>query len=159
MLSEVISAKLARVAAGKPLRVLDLFAGCGGLSLGFLRAGCQPKAAVEINGAAAQSYAIKSSSSLDYRAITRSAPRDMKDDPRILAEELAVDTGDNAIDVLVGGPPCQAYARIGRAKLGDLADHPEHSGSIRAPTFIFATCITLRLSSRLPFLWRTFLIS
>ena len=28
------------------------------------------------------------------------------------------------VDVLVGGPPCQAYARVGRAKLREIADHP-----------------------------------
>ena len=32
--------------------------------------------------------------------------------------------GLEAIDVLVGGPPCQAYARVGRAKLREIADHP-----------------------------------
>ena len=29
------------------------------------------------------------------------------------------------IDVIIGGPPCQAYARVGRAKLREVADHPE----------------------------------
>jgi DNA (cytosine-5)-methyltransferase 1 len=29
------------------------------------------------------------------------------------------------VDVIVGGPPCQAFARVGRAKLREVADHPE----------------------------------
>ncbi len=29
------------------------------------------------------------------------------------------------IDLLVGGPPCQAFARVGRAKLREIAEHPE----------------------------------
>ena len=30
-----------------------------------------------------------------------------------------------AVDVLVGGPPCQAFARVGRSKLREVAEHPE----------------------------------
>src|SRR6185369_15412950 len=29
-----------------------------------------------------------------------------------------------AVDVIIGGPPCQAFARVGRAKLREIADHP-----------------------------------
>jgi DNA (cytosine-5)-methyltransferase 1 len=125
MSTEVITSKLRRVAAGKPLRVLDLFAGCGGLSLGFLRAGCQSEAAVEINAAAAHSYAANFHRHSAGAQSRMAYPRDMKEDPRILVKELALGEMSDAIDILIGGPPCQAYARIGRAKLGDLADHPE----------------------------------
>ena len=30
-----------------------------------------------------------------------------------------------AIDVLVGGPPCQAFARVGRSKLREIDEHPQ----------------------------------
>ena len=43
-----------------------------------------------------------------------------RDITRTEPEELGLD----AVDVLVGGPPCQAYARVGRAKLREVADHP-----------------------------------
>lgn len=106
------------------MRLLDLFAGCGGLSLGFLRAGYRPEAAVELNELAAASYAVNF-----HRRAAVSPPRvahsrDMKGDPQTLVEELTLGRMQEAVDVLVGGPPCQAYARIGRAKLRDLADHP-----------------------------------
>jgi DNA (cytosine-5)-methyltransferase 1 len=32
---------------------------------------------------------------------------------------------DAEVDVIVGGPPCQAYARVGRAKLREIRQHPE----------------------------------
>ncbi|MBH8551288.1 DNA cytosine methyltransferase [Nostocaceae cyanobacterium CENA357] len=32
---------------------------------------------------------------------------------------------ETAIDVIIGGPPCQAFARVGRSKLREIADHPE----------------------------------
>jgi len=32
---------------------------------------------------------------------------------------------EDAVDVIIGGPPCQAFARVGRAKLREVADHPE----------------------------------
>jgi DNA (cytosine-5)-methyltransferase 1 len=31
----------------------------------------------------------------------------------------------DAFDVVVGGPPCQAFARVGRSKLREIEDHPE----------------------------------
>jgi DNA (cytosine-5)-methyltransferase 1 len=41
--------KIARLRRGGKPRVLDLFAGCGGLSLGFQAAGFAVQAAVEID--------------------------------------------------------------------------------------------------------------
>lgn len=29
------------------------------------------------------------------------------------------------VDIIAGGPPCQAFARVGRAKLREVAEHPE----------------------------------
>ena len=31
----------------------------------------------------------------------------------------------DAFDVIVGGPPCQAFARVGRPKLREIDDHPQ----------------------------------
>jgi DNA (cytosine-5)-methyltransferase 1 len=105
---------LARVACGEPPRVLDLFAGAGGLSLGFQRAGFRIDGAVEIDPLAARTHARNfHPGDLARHGLAR-------DITRLEPEELGLD----AVDVLVGGPPCQAYARVGRAKLREMADHP-----------------------------------
>lgn len=123
-----IMAKLGRLAGsnGKP-RVLDLFAGCGGLSLGFQAAGCDIVAAMESDNLAARSHAInfckgRSEDEVEHHA----KPRDItKIDPEELIEDFGLGSPSQAIDIIIGGPPCQAYARVGRAKLREIAEHPQ----------------------------------
>ena len=45
---------------------------------------------------------------------------------RLKRSARALDLGPvgAAIDVLVGGPPCQAFARVGRSKLREIDEHP-----------------------------------
>jgi DNA (cytosine-5)-methyltransferase 1 len=106
--------QLSRIANGEPPRVLDLFAGAGGLSLGFQFAGFRIDGAVEIDPLAARTHA-RNFHPHDIECHT--LPRDItRTDPDVL--------GLDQVDVLVGGPPCQAYARVGRAKLREVADHP-----------------------------------
>ena len=45
-------------------------------------------------------------------------------EPDELTEELDLGDAAEAFDVVVGGPPCLAYTRVGRAKLREIADHP-----------------------------------
>jgi DNA (cytosine-5)-methyltransferase 1 len=120
--SYLVRQKIARIAAGGRPRVLDLFAGCGGLSLGFHAADFKLAAAVEIDPDAAASHghnfhggAAKHSKAHDITALT----------PEALADELDLGEIGAAIDVLVGGPPCQAFARVGRSKLREIDAHPQ----------------------------------
>lgn len=99
---------------------MDLFAGCGGLSLGFVSAGFELAAAVESDYWAAQSHGANFahlSRGRNVEAHFRS--RDItKEDARSIFRDIGLDGRvDDQIDVLVGGPPCQAFARVGRAKL------------------------------------------
>jgi DNA (cytosine-5)-methyltransferase 1 len=102
--------------------VLDLFAGCGGFSLGFHAAGFDMAAAVECDPDAARSHGTnfhpKDARHAEARDITKTSPGK-------LTEALGLGTPEAAFDVIIGGPPCQAFARVGRSKLREVADHPE----------------------------------
>ena len=107
-------------------RVLDLFAGCGGLSLGFKAAGYEIVAAMETDEIAARSHARNLFKGFPKEVIERHAlPRNVAVvEPEELAEEFCLGNAAGAFDIIIGGPPCQAYARVGRAKLREVADHP-----------------------------------
>lgn len=119
--NEVIQ-KLHRIKTGAKPRVLDLFAGCGGLSLGFKAAGFEISAAVEFDPDAARSHGLNFHSGSEAHCqpidITKTSPDD-------LCRRLSLGRPSGAIDVVVGGPPCQAFARVGRPKLREIEEHPE----------------------------------
>ena len=114
--------KAQRLADGYSPRVLDIFSGAGGISLGFHAAGFQITANMELDEHAAATHGINFHPGQQEFA----RPRDItKTTPRELAEQLGLGEVNAAIDVIVGGPPCQAYARVGRSKLREIADHPD----------------------------------
>lgn len=103
--------------------VLDLFSGCGGISLGFHLAGFHVAANVEMSAEAAASHAVNFHGCDDALRARHAVARDItQTDPHALLAEIG---HEGPIDVIVGGPPCQAYARIGRAKLREVMAHPE----------------------------------
>lgn len=80
------------------LRLLDLFAGCGGLTSGFLSTGAfEAVGAVEHDLDAAATYAVNFGE-------------------HIHVGDIADWTwsGGAPVDVVVGGPPCQGFSRLGR---------------------------------------------
>lgn len=120
--------KHARILAGNAPRTLDLFAGCGGLTLGFDAAGFKTIGAVEIDPDAARSHALNFMADLPSELFEIHAQA--KDITKIEPEDLMTMLGykgspEKHVDLIIGGPPCQAFARVGRAKLREVADHPE----------------------------------
>lgn len=117
-----IEQKINRIKSGGTPRVLDLFAGCGGLSLGLNAAGAEISAALEFDPDAARSHGINFHGGAEAHSIARDIT---KTKPSDLAEELNLGPASLAFDIIIGGPPCQAFARVGRSKLREVAEHPE----------------------------------
>src|SRR5580658_10301323 len=116
----VIRRKIRRLRAGNPPRLMDLFGGCGGITLGFVTAGFELVASVESDVWAAASHGA------NFSAMGRGKHREahlkardiVTETPASIFRDLGVGGPvDEQVDVLVGGPPCQAFARVGRAKL------------------------------------------
>lgn len=119
------STKISRLAEGNPLRVVDLFAGCGGISLGFHRAGYQIVGGVELDQKAIKSFAKNFFKGDIEGKYAKSVDITQFEPEQFMHDFLGVDHPYNQVDLIVGGPPCQAFARIGRAKLRAIMKHEE----------------------------------
>jgi DNA (cytosine-5)-methyltransferase 1 len=83
---------------------IDLFSGCGGLSLGLERAGFTVKAAVEIDSLAAKTYRDNHPNAIVIeKDIKKVTGRDLRKTAKI---------GRKTLDLLTGCPPCQGFSRI-----------------------------------------------
>ena len=122
MTNRIIQEKLSRLRTGAQPRVLDLFSGCGGLSLGFSAAGFEITAAIENNPTAAASYGANFHADDPRHAVHRDITSTT---PGQLVRALKLGRMAEAFDVVIGGPPCQAFARVGRSKLREIEAHPE----------------------------------
>ena len=128
----------------KKLKYLDLFAGAGGLSEGFVRAGFRPIAHVESDIAAC--YTLKTRTAYHwlnahnqvqdyYRYLNNQMTREQLynliparhltsvinqaiSEKSQLAIFASIDKllGGKSLDLIIGGPPCQAYSLIGRSR-------------------------------------------
>lgn len=126
-------------------KVLDLFAGAGGLSEGFVRAGSEIVSHIEMDPKSCSTlitrmiyHALRKKGKLeDYKKylqgkVTRDQliakyglqkERDSvicakigKDNYKDLIEQVKTRLNGKPLDIIVGGPPCQAYSYIGRAR-------------------------------------------
>jgi DNA (cytosine-5)-methyltransferase 1 len=126
------------------MKYIDLFAGAGGLSEGFIRAGFEPIAHVEMNVDACDTlrtrtafHYLKENGKIDVyynylkNRITRAelwAEIPEKLIKSVINSEISPETqdsifvrideqlGEEQVDLIIGGPPCQAYSVVGRAR-------------------------------------------
>jgi DNA (cytosine-5)-methyltransferase 1 len=121
----VTPANRARRRASKDLYIADLFAGAGGITEGFRRAGFTPVAAVEFDKWAARTYAANFGDHVLACPIEEVAVR--RTGHVLVWSGLDVEGKPTQfespeIDVLVGGPPCQGFSPLGRMNDWDFND-------------------------------------
>lgn len=85
--------------------LIDLFCGCGGASLGLMKAGLRVVAAVELDGDAADAY----EANVGVRPL-------VKDIRKVTGEDLLRAAGlkPGGCTLLFGGPPCQSFTDLRR---------------------------------------------
>lgn len=128
---------------------IDLFAGAGGLSEGFVRAGFSPIAHIEMDKYACETlktraafHYLEENNKLDiYKKylqekkegdngglLWKQVPETVTDS--VINATISSSTiqdifqkvdnlkGENSVDLIIGGPPCQAYSIVGRSRMG-----------------------------------------
>lgn len=102
------------------LTTIDLFSGAGGMSLGLEMAGFDVKAAIEFIPRAAQTHKN------NFRNCHMITSDISEYSPQNFSDATGVVPGK--IDLLAGGPPCQTFSTIGRAKIRSIqTDNGEKS--------------------------------
>lgn len=128
---------------------VDLFAGVGGLSLGFEQAGFNVGAAVEIDPVhcAAHAFNFPDSAVLprSVEGLTGTAIRDISE------------IGDSTVDCVFGGAPCQGFSLIGYRALDDprnrlVREFVRIVAELDARTFVFENVKGLTLGQHRAFL-------
>ena len=149
------------------LNYIDLFAGAGGLSEGFIRQGFNPIAHVEMNEEAcftiktrAAYHFLKRNNKLAiytsylkgdftreelYKNIPKNIlnsvlHKEITDDSIAgIFEEVKTFQKGATVDIIIGGPPCQAYSLVGRARdPNNMQDDPRNKLYIQYGRFLKA---------------------
>ncbi|MFS0594431.1 DNA cytosine methyltransferase [Cytobacillus horneckiae] len=95
------------------MKVVDLFAGCGGLSLGFIKDGYTIEKAVEFDPSIANTYK-KNHPEIEV----------IVDDIKNIDNSGVFKSGD--ADVIIGGPPCQGFSMAGARIRQGFIDDPRN---------------------------------
>lgn len=102
----------------KKYTFVDLFAGCGGLSEGFYKNGYKALLHLEIDPTACKTLCTRMK---HYKYSDKDIERavlckDITDDDVLDVIDQRV---KQEVDIIIGGPPCQAYSSVGRAQSPD----------------------------------------
>lgn len=104
--------------AKRNYKFIDLFAGCGGLTEGFYREGYEALLHLEIDQAACKTLATR----MKYYGYS-----DEEVEEAVMCDDITrdglIDDMEKRIhepvDIIIGGPPCQAFSSVGRAQSPD----------------------------------------
>ena len=89
--------------------VIDLFCGCGGLSLGFEQAGYNVLLGIDVWKDALETFRHNHKSGTTLCA----------DLSKLTGEEVDQEINFQKVDVIIGGPPCQGFSVAGKRLLDD----------------------------------------
>lgn len=95
----------ATLSTAPALTIADLYAGAGGMSLGFERAGAKAVLAVEADERSADTYRNNHKNAIVLNEHISSKWN--------IIEKIKENLDDPAVDILVGGPPCQGWSTLG----------------------------------------------
>lgn len=88
-------------------RLMDLFAGCGGMTRGFVDSGrFAPALAVEMDESAATTYAANF------------VPEGQPVDDHVVTDKIEHVASFPLVDIVIGGPPCQGFSPLNRGGVG-----------------------------------------
>lgn len=117
------------MARTKP-RAIDLFSGCGGLSLGLKQAGFKVVAAIDADELAMSTYRM------NHRGTKGICGDITKVKPRSLMKELGLKRGE--LDLLAGCPPCQGYSSLRTLNGARGTDAVQNDLVFQVPRFVKA---------------------
>ncbi|OSQ39833.1 DNA cytosine methyltransferase [Thalassospira mesophila] len=128
---------------------IDLFAGAGGMSLGFERAGFDVVAAIEIDPIHAAAHKFNFP---ECAVIPKSVVGLAADDIR-----MAAGIGNSEVDVVFGGAPCQGFSMIGQRAIEDprnqlVKEFVRLVCELNAKSFVFENVKGLTLGKHRKFL-------
>lgn len=92
------------------MNAIDLFAGCGGLSKGFMDAGFNILVGVDNDQAALNTFGLNHNGAVPLNA-------DLSKQETF--DEIKKIAGDRSIDVIIAGPPCQGFSLTGPRNFDD----------------------------------------
>ena len=95
------------------LKVIDLFAGCGGFSIGFLQNGFDIVKAVEFDESIAETYKHN-------HPKTKLIVDDIKNVDNTMFFQYS------EADIIIGGPPCQGFSMAGARIRKGFIDDPRN---------------------------------
>lgn len=140
--------KTSKKSAARPLGI-DLFAGAGGMSLGFEQAGFDVAAAVEIDPVHCAVHKFNFPNTVVIpRSVAGLSGKDIRQ---------AAGIGARKVDCVFGGPPCQGFSMIGQRVLDDprnslVMDFVRLVAELDAQTFVFENVKGLTVGKQRAFL-------